>query len=54
MEIFSTSVTGEFPAQKPATRIFDVFFDLRLNEPLSKHSWDWWFENAFEPIMTSQ
>ena len=24
-------VTGEFPAQRPATRSFGVFFDLRLN-----------------------
>ena len=22
--------TGEFPAQKPVTRSFDIFFDLRL------------------------
>ena len=40
METFSTllticasnsPVTGEFPAQRPVTRSFDVFFDLRLN-----------------------
>ena len=24
-------VTGEFPAQSPVTRNFEVFFDLRLN-----------------------
>ena len=24
--------TGEFPAQRPVTRLFDVFFDLRLNK----------------------
>ena len=24
-------VTGEFPAQRPVTRNFAVFFDLRLN-----------------------
>ena len=39
METFSTSlaicagnslVTGEFPTQRPVTRSFDVFFDLRL------------------------
>ena len=29
-------VTGEFPAQRPVTRSFDVFFDLRLNKRLSK------------------
>ena len=27
---------GEFPTQKPLTRSFDVFFDLRLNKRLSK------------------
>ena len=37
-------MTGEFPAQRPVTRSFDVFFDLRLNERLSKQSWGWWFE----------
>ena len=35
---------GEFPTQRPVTRSFDVFFDLRLNNRLSKHSWGWWFE----------
>ena len=35
---------GEFPTQRPVTRSFDVFFDLRLNNQLSKHSWGWWFE----------
>ena len=29
-------VTGEFSAQRPVTRSFDVFFDLRLNKRLSK------------------
>ena len=37
-------VTGEFPAQRPVTRSFDVFFDLRLNKHFSKESSDWWFE----------
>ena len=37
-------VTGEFPSQRPVTRCFDVFFDLRLNKRLSKQSWGWWFE----------
>ena len=46
METFSASlalcarnspVTGEFPSQKPVTRSFDVFFDLRLNKRLSKN-----------------
>ena len=35
---------GVFPTQRPVTRSFDVFFDLRLNKRLSKHSWGWWFE----------
>ena len=29
-------VTGEFPSQKPVTRSFDIFFDLRPNNRLSK------------------
>ena len=28
----NSPVTGEFPSQRPVTRSFDVFFDLRLNE----------------------
>ena len=28
----NSPVTGEFPAQRPVTRIFDVFFDLRLEQ----------------------
>ena len=39
----NSPVTGEFPAQRPVTRSFDVFFDLRLNRQLSKQSWGWWF-----------
>ena len=35
---------GESPAQRPVTQSFDVFFDLRLNKPLSKQPWGWWFE----------
>ena len=35
---------GEFPTQRPVTRSFDVFFDLRLNKRLSKQSWGWWVE----------
>ena len=27
---------GEFPSQRPVTRSFDVFFDLRVNKRLSK------------------
>ena len=32
----NSPVTGEFPSQRPATRSFDAFFDLRLNKRLSK------------------
>ena len=35
---------GEFPAQRPVTRSFDIFFDLRPNKRLSKQPWGWWFE----------
>ena len=30
---------GEFPTQRPVTRSFDVFFDLRPNKRLSKQPW---------------
>ena len=40
----NSPVTDEFPAQRPVTRRLDVFFDLRLNEQLSKQSWGWLFE----------
>ena len=36
-------VTGVIPAQRPVTRSFDVFFDLRVNKRLSKQSLCWWF-----------
>ena len=35
---------GDFPAQRPVTRSFDVFFDLRLSKRLNKQPWGWWFE----------
>ena len=59
METFSTllalcvgnsPVTGEFPAQKPVTWSFDVFFDLCLNKQLSKQLWGWWFETILHPL----
>ena len=40
----NSPVPGEFPTQRPVTRSFGVFFDLRLNKRLSKRSWGWWFE----------
>ena len=41
---------GEFPAQRPVTRSFDIFIDLRLNKRLSKQSWGWWFETLSCPL----
>ena len=46
----NSPVTGEFPAQRPVTRNFDVFFDLRLNKRLSKQSWGSWFETTSRPL----
>ena len=40
----------EFPTQRRVTRSFDVFFDLRLNNRLSKQSWGWWFETLSRPL----
>ena len=37
-------VTGGFPSQRPVTRNFDAFFDLRPNKRLSKQSRRRWFE----------
>ena len=53
METFSTllaicagnsPIPGEFPTQRPVTRSFDGFFDLRLNKRLNKQPWGSWFE----------
>ena len=44
---------GEFPTQRPVTRSFDGFFDLRLNKQLSKQPLGWWFLDAIVVIMTS-
>ena len=49
----NSPVPGEFPAQRPVTGSFDVFFDLRPNKRLSKQSWGWWFWDAIALIMTS-
>ena len=46
----NSPVPGEVPAQRPVTRNFDVFFDLRLNKRLSKQSWGWWFETLSSPL----
>ena len=46
----NSSGTGEFPTQRPVTRSFDVFFDLRLNKWLSKQSWGRTFETLSCPL----
>ena len=46
----NSPVAGEFPVQRPVTRSFDVFFDLRLNKRLSKQWWGWWFETLSRPL----
>ena len=48
---FCSPGTGEFPAQGPVTRSFDVFFDLRLNKRSSKQLWGWWFETPSRPLL---
>ena len=46
----NSPVTGEFPTQRPVTRSFDAFFDLRPNERLRKQSWGWWLETLSSPL----
>ena len=46
----NSPVSGEFPAQRPVTRSFDVFFDVRLIKRLSKHSRGWWFGTLSHPL----
>ena len=46
----NSPVPGEFPTQRPVTRSFDVFFDVRPNKRLSKQSWGWWVETPRRPL----
>ena len=46
----NSPVLGEFPAQRPVTRSFDVYFDLRPNKRLSLQSWGLWFETPSRPL----
>ena len=46
----NSPVPGEVPAQRPVTRSFDVFFDLRPNKRLSKQWWGWWFKTPSCPL----
>ena len=45
----NSPASGEFPAQRPVTLSFDVFFDLCLNKRLRKQSWGWWFDTLSRP-----
>ena len=46
----NSPVTSEFPAQRPVTQSFNVFYDLRQNKRLSKQWWGWWFETPSRPF----
>ena len=46
----NSPITGEFPAQRPVTRCFDVSFDILLNKRLSKQWWGWLFETPSRPL----
>ena len=46
----NSPVPGEFPTQRPVTRSFDFYFDLRPNKRLSKQSLGWWFETLAPPL----
>ena len=46
----NSPVIGEFHAQRPETRSFDVFFDLRRNKRLYKQSWGWLLETLWRPL----
>ena len=40
----NSPIPDEFRAQRPVTRGFDIFFDLRPDKRLSEQSWGWWLE----------
>ena len=46
----NSPVTGEFPAQRPVTRSFDIFYQ-RLNKRVSKQSWGWWFDTPSRSLL---
>ena len=46
----NTPVICEFSSQRPVTRNFDVFFDLCLDKPLSKHSRRRWVETPLRSL----
>ena len=46
----NSPVLGEFPTQRPVTRSFDVYFELRPNKRLNKQWWGWSFEMQSRPL----
>ena len=46
----NSPVPNEFPAKRPVTQSFNVFFDLHPNKRLSKQWWGWWFETQSCPL----
>ena len=46
----NSPLPGEYPAQRPVTQSYDVFFDLRPNKRLSKQWRGWWFETPSSPL----
>ena len=46
----NSPVPGEFPAQRPVTRSFGVFFDLRLNNILRLNRYWLLFFSGFENV----
>ena len=48
----NSPVTGEFPSQRPVTRSFDVFFDLRLNKDWvnNREAGDLWRHRAHHDV----
>ena len=49
----NSPVTGEFPSQRPVTRSFDTFDDLRLNKRLKQTIETPMIWDAIASIMTS-
>ena len=45
----NSPVNGEFPAQRPVTRSFDIFFDLRLEQTMARLV----IRDDIAPIITS-
>ena len=46
----NSQVTEELLSERPVTRSFDIFFDLRLNKRLSKQTRCWRFDTPSRPL----